>query len=462
VGLFDTFTKGRKPNQPRNFLVPALLGWRESGREIVTPSDYTSMINAYKSWVYICSSKNAASVASVPLKLYVAKQAKNEKFLVPTKEVSDEQKEFLFKKHNLQDYTRKAVDIVEVTDHQMLDLFRNVNPFMGLFDLLEMTDLHEELTGNGYWYVVKNNLGLPHEIWPMMPHRTSIVPDAKKFIKGYIYRNGTEIVPFDEDEIIHFKFPNPADPWYGASPLAAVADAYNINFNMNAFENALFTNRAQPEGVLESEESLTDKEFDRAKKEWNDLYKGIRNAGKTAVLEKGLKYHGITFSPKELNYLEGRKTVMKEMCAAYGVPTSKFETDNVNRANAESGDYQYMKETILPRLLRMESKINEKLIPLYGNGDRLFVAFDNPVPEDKEFVLKERELNLKTGYSSINEERKLRGKLPVKWGDEPYVSNQFVPLGSIRNPEESQGGTKPGNNSEQKPKPKPKKVYSGY
>jgi len=60
--------------------------------------------------------------------------------------------------------------------------------------------------------------------------------------------------------------------------------------------------------------------------------------------------------------------------------------------------------------------------------DRLFCAFDNPVPEDKEFRLKEVESHLKTGYSSPNEERVKDGLGEVKWGNEPLVPMNIRPL----------------------------------
>jgi len=451
-----SIVKGRLPKPPKNNLLGALLGWWQYGKELVTPGNYKTQINAFQSWVYICSSKNATAVAQTPLKVYVAKKSKDQKLIVPTKAILPATLKYLSESESIAPFVQKAAQIVEVTEHPFIDLKKNVNPHMTWFELLELTDLHQELTGNAYWYIVKNKFDMPVELWPVPPQFMRVVPDEKKFIKGYIYTYGTEEVPFDVDEIIHFKFPNPQSLYYGWAPLQSVAHAYNINDNMNTFENALFTNMARPEGVLSTEFGLTDAEFVRAKKEWKSIYGGAKNAGKTAILEKGLAYQPITLAPRELNFLNGRKVTKEEIANAYGVPQSKLGTTDVNKANAEAGDYQHGKDTVLPRLRRLEEKINEVLISLYGNEDLLFVAFDNPVPEDKEFMLKERELNLKTGFSSINEERKLAGREEVSWGNEPYVSNQFVPLGSIRDPGQAAGGkpgasgAKPGKNDEDK------------
>ena len=81
-------------------------------RELASPENYTSLLNAYKSWVYVCASRNAVSFASFPLRLYVAKPAKS-KMLVETRPISKETKKFLYSKEmgHLDRYLRKAVEV---------------------------------------------------------------------------------------------------------------------------------------------------------------------------------------------------------------------------------------------------------------------------------------------------------------------------------------------------------------
>jgi hypothetical protein len=79
-------------------------------------------------------------------------------------------------------------------------------------------------------------------------------------------------------------------------------------------------------------------------------------------------------------------------------------------------------------LNRLAEKMNERLVPLYG--DNMFLAFDNVIPEDKEFLLKKQTEQLKTGYTVINEERQKDGQDPVEWGDRPLLPMNIVPLGT--------------------------------
>ena len=400
-------------------------------RELASPENYTSLLNAYKSWVYVCASKNATSFASFPLRLYVAKPSKS-KMLVETRPISKETKRFLYSKEmgHLDRYLRKAVEVEEVLEHPFIELMKNVNPFMNEFELKEMTCLNQELTGNNYWYLLPNNMGLPIQIWIAPPDKMKIIPSKEEFIKGYIYKNGLNEVAFDKLEIIHFKYPSPTSTYYGMSPISAVTHAYNINENMNIYENSLFSNMAMPSGILTTELPINDQEFIRITNEWNQRYGGVKKTGKTAILTSGLKYQPITFSPKELSFLSGRKVTKEEIANAYGQSVALFDKD-ANRANSDNATYMFMKDTISPRHRRCEQKINEQILPRYDS--KLFCTFEDCVPEDKEFKQKARTAGVNT-YITVNEIRQEEGKEDVEGGDQLYVSSLLMPIGTI--PEE--------------------------
>lgn len=407
-----------------------LPNW-EYDREHIDPQDYTytELLNAYKSWIYVASSKNAATVASFALKLYVAKTSKTSKLLVKTRKLNPETKKFLYSKEmgHLDRYLSKAVEVEEVLEHPFLELMKNVNPFMNEFELKEMTDLHEELVGNNYWYIVSNGAGIPAEIWIVPPDKMTVIPSKEEFIKEYLYKVGDQEIHFERDEIIHFKFPSPTSAYYGCSPFSAIIHAYNINENMNKYESALFKNMARPDGVLETDQGLTDEQVERMKTGWKQHYGGVDKTGKIAVMDRGLTYKPITFSPRELSFLAGRKLTKEEIFNAFGLPLGLFDKE-ANRANAEMANYSYMYSTISPRHRRQEQKINEQLLPRYD--DRIFCAYENCVPEDKEFKQKTKVENVNAGIISRNEARKEDGLEDMEGADELYIDSRLVPIGT--------------------------------
>jgi len=400
-------------------------------RELASPENYTSLLNAYKSWVYVCASRNAVSFASFPLRLYVAKPAKS-KMLVETRPISKETKKFLYSKEmgHLDRYLRKAIEVEEVLEHPFIELMKNVNPFMNEFELKEMTCLNQELTGNNYWYLLPDGMGLPIQVWIVPPDKMKIIPSKEEFIKGYLYKNGLNEVAFDKLEIVHYKYPSPTSVYYGMSPISAVTHAYNINENMNIYENSLFSNMARPDGILTTDQPINPDEQIRMGNEWNQRYSGVKKTGKTAILANGLKYQQITISPRELSFLSGRKVTKEEIANAYGQSVALFDKD-ANRANSDAAIYMFMKDSISPRHRRYEQKINEQILPRYD--ERLFCAVENCVPEDREFKQQVRTDGVNT-YITVNEIRQEEGKEDVEGGDQLYVSSLLMPLGTI--PEE--------------------------
>lgn len=432
MGFLDRFRKkpNSQPDIPKvtNQLISRLLYQFQYGRELVSENDLESQLRAYRSWVFVASSLNASSVSQVPLRLYVAKPKKNSKSRFATREVTREQKEYLYKHCRIWKYdcVRKSADIEEVLEHPIFDLFKNVNNFNNSFDLWEMTDLHQELTGNAYWYLVGGKgYNVPLEIWTIPPQRLAPIPDPRKFISAYKYTYSQSSYEFDESEVIHFKFPNPYNMYVGISPLVAVASAYTINENMSKYEQAIFQNMGKLSGAFTTKESIDEEDWKRLKQELQEAYGGMDNAGKTALLDKGLEYKDFGMTPTDLSFIDGRKLVREEILNCFGQNLALY-SENANRANSDAAERAFMRRTIRPRCIRIAEKLNEKLCPRYD--DTIFVAFDDPSPEDILTRARVAEISLRMGRSTINEERLKERQPPIDGGDEPMIQSQYIPL----------------------------------
>lgn len=306
----------KSPKTKPNRLIGSLTYGQKFDGAIFPDIDFYSLLKANRGWVYTCSSKNAVSIASTPIRLYVGKRNNIDIKSFKTVKVSKAKDVYLREKPSLSSLTRvkQAVGIEEVLEHPLLDMFNSVNNFMNKFYLFELTSLYQELCGNAYWYILENRLGVPVEIWPVPPQHLMILPDKVKFIKGYELRKGMDKIPFDEKEIIHFKFPSVTSVYYGRAPLSAVTDAYNIHQSMNQYELAIFKNMGKLEGAFETEQELSQYEFDRLKEELSQSFGGVKNVGKSPLLEKGVSFKSYTSTPRDLSYLSGRTKIKEEIC----------------------------------------------------------------------------------------------------------------------------------------------------
>jgi len=396
------------------------------------------LIKHFKHWVYTCSSRNSTAVAATPLRLYArtnvedVERGKQYRYLRKgrdTRPVGKEVLKFLRDEPWLTPLLGKAVEVEEVVQHPFLDLWINVNTEDEGFTMLEKLQLFLELTGDAYLYVLKDELGIPRELYVLFSQYVTIVPAEDGSVKGYIYQTSPDKQEaFTADEIIHFKFPNPHRPYYGFSPLQGCLMAVHRKEEMDEYEASILHNFGRPDFVIQVKGRLSDPDARTLAERWKQIYGARKNRGKPAILDQDATVVKLGWGPREMAFLKGHKFTKEEIAGAYGVPVSKLTSEDVNRANAETGDYSWMKDAILPRLRRLAEKLSQKLMPMFDN--RLFVMFDNPVPRDKEFELSKQEMYLKTGVMSINQVRQQIGEEPVDWGETPWLPLTMAPAGS--------------------------------
>jgi len=159
---------------------------------------------------------------------------------------------------------------------------------------------------------------------------------------------------------------------------------------------------------------------------WNKAYSGVGRGGRIKVMDADWSIDKIGFAPEEMEYLNGRKWTLKEIAGAFGVPYSMLDSSDSKKATSDSAKLWHAQNALVPRLKRIEEKLNERFMPLYD--DRLFLAFDNIVPEDAELKMKSDDMYLRNGVYTINEVRRERGLIPFpddKY-NQPLISNTEV------------------------------------
>ena len=103
-------------------------------------------------------------------------------------------------------------------------------------DTFELLISWLELAGNSYLNTVKSG-NKTVELWPVSPDRLKPVLSKKlsDWIAGYALDQETTTT-FKPDEILHFKYFNPASPYIGIGPLQAVCKT--VAFGLRGFDTA--------------------------------------------------------------------------------------------------------------------------------------------------------------------------------------------------------------------------------
>jgi hypothetical protein len=205
-------------------------------------------------------------------------------------------------------------------------------------------------------------------------------------------------------------------------PLQAARLSQENDLLAQNWNNKLFKNGALPSGVLQTEQKLTEAQYEQIKKSWQSRYGGEENMAKTAILEAGLKYERLSLSQADLAFYEGRRDAREEIMMIFRVPKAALGmSEGVNRASAEATLYAFAELKIQPMMEEIFVRINEFVLPKFGLNPRQDVLeFNSLVPQNRELDLKEQTELLKNAAMTINEVRSRRGLPDVVWGDEPY------------------------------------------
>ena len=437
MGILDLFRRKRQ-DTPDTYFQSSLSVLDRSGRAKAQPFSYRAAVSAYQSWIYAAASINAQAVASVPLRLYVRSRTDARK-LFDTRPVPTARKKYLRGDLSTQPSSlvrRKALagDFEEVsTEHPVLEVLRKANSVDDGFGLAMSRILFLELTGNAYLHpVIDPTLNVPTELWTMPSHLVKVLPSTDGLIAGYRYGIDQQAeVDFTLDEVIHFKRPNPKSLLYGLGKVEAAWGVVQQNAAVHDMDLSFFENMARPDYAVIVKGGAGKEQLERFETKIREALQGTRKSGKFMAITGDVEMKPLSFPTKDL---AGRDEIVEEIAAIFGVPVSMLKANDPNLAAAKSGYAQWRESTIAPICRLDEETLNAKLLPLFGIEEDAYLAYDNPVPADRQQDLVERQTSVAGGWMTPNEARLEAGydPMPDPSADRLYVNGQ--PLGASAQP----------------------------
>lgn len=425
TGIVSGVTRGGQ--RPR-------YGGLSFGQSLATKPELSAsdLVKLYAETSYYCANLNARGVASTRLCLYAKTGAGQRKPRVKCRPVSRE-------KHAKLKAVTGAEEVAEVLEHPILDLLKSPSkglddvPQFSLYDLLELTQLQLEVIGRSYWQLELGSFGQPLAINALIAQfvepRWLGTRDPSK-VEWYDYYVGTPR-RFELPEIIPFRFTDLRNPFAsGYSPLQAACMSVMTEEQYARHVVATLANRARPDAMIAPAQDggvISDAEAKRIEQTFNSKFRGDGTGGVYVAKDAAIKVETLSFSPKDVAEMSDRELAIKQVCRVFDVPVSMVDKD-ANRANATQGRAQHRENAIAPRCQKLQDILNMRLCPLYD--DRLFLAFEDVVPEDEELLLKQEESMAKTSSITPNEIRASHGYEPVENGDVPLMPSTMVPLGT--------------------------------
>lgn len=289
----------------------------------------------HSTWVYSCINLRASSAAAVPW--------------IVERKVGDEWQ----------------LD----QNSQLAQLVKMPNPDMDWATIIQYTIQHLDLSGNAYWSKVRAGIGVG-ELWPLMPDAIRVIPGSMRLVDRYEYNLGVNRRDIPPQDMIHFKYPDPSNMWFGVSPLHSAAQAVDIDNESERFQKVSLENRGLSDIHFEVPPDATAEQVRQLRDIYSEQQAGPRNARK--ALFSSAKATILSTTAAELDFVESRRFIRDEICSAFGVPPPMVGNyEKATLANIETARQIFWRDTMIPVLDKLSGVLNLQLAVEYGEEYRI-------------------------------------------------------------------------------------------
>ena len=270
--------------------------------------------------------------------------------------------------------------------HPLGALLARPNPAQGRAELFEAIYGFLLLSGNAYVEAVPGLSALPGELHVLRPDRMALVPGPDGWPVAYEYSVGGRAHRFDMtgavQPICHLKSFHPQDDHYGLSPLQAAAVAVDVHNAASSWSKALLDNAARPSGAIvyrgpDGQGSLSADQYERLVSEMESHHQGARNAGRPMLLEGGLDWKPMGFSPSDMEFHETKLAAAREIAVAFGVPPMLLGIPgDATYANYQEANRAFYRLTVLPMAQKVLADLSFWLSGQTGEAVEVKVDLD--------------------------------------------------------------------------------------
>ncbi len=243
--------------------------------------------------------------------------------------------------------------------HPLLALLRRPNPAQGRAEFFEAVYAQLLLSGNAYVEAASDpEGGLPVELHVLRSDRMSVVPGPDGWPAAYDYAVNGRKHRFQmhegEGPICHIRSFHPLDDHYGLSPIEAAATAVDVHNSASRWSKALLDNAARPSGAIvfkgaDGQGTMSNDQFERLQAEMEMHHQGARNAGRPMLLEGGLDWKPMGFSPSDMEFHQTKEAAAREIALAFGVPPMLLGIPgDATYANYQEANRGFYRLTVLP------------------------------------------------------------------------------------------------------------------
>jgi HK97 family phage portal protein len=109
-----------------------------------------------------------------------------------------------------------------------------------------------------------------------------------------------------------------------------------------------------------------------------EKFSGSANAGKPLLLEGGLEWQEMSYSPKDMDFMETKNSAARDIALAFGIPPHLLGIKGDNTySNMQEARFAFWEETVIPLVDKTVDALNSWLVPFFEKDLRLSYDANN-------------------------------------------------------------------------------------
>ena len=248
-------------------------------------------------------------------------------------------------------------DRLEVGGHPLALSLRRPNPATTRYRHLRDTVQDLAIYDQAVW--VKTRAGRQMNVLRIPPHFFE-VDDQGLWVDQ---RSGQR---YRRDQLVVFTGYSPTDDQKGVSPLETLRRVLAEEWAGQTNREGMWRNAARQSGWIQRPAEAPEwspEARSRFRADIEAVMAGGANAGRIGILEEGMTWNGQSFSPKDTEYLAGRRLTYEEVCVEYGLTPALLGLDSERASATEARHRQAYQDVLGPWLRMLQDEIELQLLP---------------------------------------------------------------------------------------------------
>ena len=234
-------------------------------------------------------------------------------------------------------------------------------------------------------------------------------PHIVKDVKFKIYSSNVEL---NLDDVMILTESSEDGGLTGQGVIARGYRTIELALNEIELNKNIMNNGSSPISVVKLDKNLSAEAQQRLRDSWTKMYASSQNAGKLLILEQGMEYEKLSFSPAELGLSASRSKTQAELCSLFGVPESMIDSSANTYGNVENSSIRFLQYSITPHINVIEASLNRSLLLEKEKNTKFFkINTDSVLQTTQKERYEALNVGISSGILSLNEAR-IKENLP--------------------------------------------------